>query len=79
MLLYKPWRRRIDRKRHIRQQAQHLRACEEGGIAMEAQLSSGKEKITVAERNVENTAIVPTDPITPPIDQIQALEPGAPN
>lgn len=73
MLLYKPWRRRIDRKRQIRQPTQHFEACEEAGFAVEAELSSEKEKIAVADRNVEEAVIATTDLSTPPTDQIHAL------
>ncbi|KAA6413630.1 MAG: NicO-domain-containing protein [Lasallia pustulata] len=73
VLLYKPWRRRIDRKRQIRQPTQHFEACEEAGVAVEAELSSEKEKIAVADSNVEEAVIATTDLSTPPTDQIHAL------
>ena len=79
MLLYKPWRRRIDRKRQIRQPTQRFEACEEAGIAMEAQLNSEKEKIAIADRNVEEAVIATTDLSTPPTDQIHALGPRTSN
>lgn len=45
---------------------------------MEFQLRSGKEKTAVAERNVENSNIVSTNPSTIPIDRIHVLAPRAP-
>lgn len=76
MLLYKPWRRRIDRKRQVGQQARQPEACEEGGFALGAQFSSEKEKVTVAECNVKDPSIGSTDPSRPPVDQIHMLDSG---
>ena len=45
MLLYKPWRRRIDQARQIRHQPQQLQEDEETGIVMENEVATGGKDV----------------------------------
>ncbi len=45
MLLYKPWRRRIDQARQIRHQPQQLQEDEETGTVVENEVATGGKDV----------------------------------
>ena len=45
MLLYKPWRRRIDQARQIRHQPQQLQTDEETGTVVESEVATGGKDV----------------------------------